>query len=43
MIDVIIDTLLDALKSLPVIFIAYLIVEYISKWTGNAVNRKIGD
>lgn len=43
MIDVIIDTLLDALKSLPVIFIAYLIVEYISKRTGNAFNRKLGD
>lgn len=42
MIDVIIDTLLDALKSLPIIFIAYLIVEYISKKTNNSFNRKLG-
>jgi len=42
MIDVIIDTLLDALKSLPIIFIAYLIVEYISKRTGNTFNRNLG-
>lgn len=42
MIDVIIDTLLDCLKSIPIIFLAYLIVEYISKKTGNEFNRNLG-
>lgn len=35
-------TLFEALKSLPIIFIAYLIVEYISKKTGNSFNRNLG-
>lgn len=37
-----IHSLLECLKSLPIIFIAYLIVEYISKKTGNEFNRKMG-
>ncbi|MCR4907207.1 MAG: arsenic efflux protein [Lachnospiraceae bacterium] len=41
MIDVITDTLLDALKLLPFLFITYLIMEYIESKAGDSFNEAV--
>ena len=41
MTDVIIDTLIDAAKLLPFLFVTYLIMEYLEKKTGDSMNNAI--
>lgn len=42
MIDVILDTLLDALKTLPFVFLIYLLIEFLLKKTNNRFMSKMG-
>lgn len=39
--DIIIDTLIDCLKMLPILFLAYLLMEYLEQKAGEKLNRSV--